>query len=171
MRVASLLRCLPWVLPLLTLPLLTGCHSISVHATHDAGFDFTKAHSFSWLSLPPQCETALHDQSVADLIRREMEQKGVKYTAQAPDLLVAIHRTLTGQLNTKGGGYEQVGGRMEYYTLQEGMLVVDLVSAGDNHLVWRGTAEGVFKFGEDSVAKQNMITGVLHDMFAGFPPR
>jgi len=58
-----------------------------------------------------------------------------------------------------------------HYTLQEGMLVVDLVSAGDNHLVWRGTAEGVFKFGEDSVAKQNMITGVLHDMFAGFPPR
>ena len=167
MRFVSLLRSLPFVLPL-----LAGCHSISVHATHDAGFDFTKAQTFSWLSLPAQVETAIHDQSVSDMIRRELEQKGVKYTVQAPDLLVAIHRTLTGQLNTRGGGYETVaGGRMEYYTLQEGMLVVDLVAAGDNHLVWRGTAEGVFKFGEDAVTKQQMISGVLHDMFAGYPPR
>jgi hypothetical protein len=166
MRLPSLLRCLPCVLPL-----FAGCHSISVHATHDAGFDFTKAHSFGWLSMPAQVETAIHDQSVADMIRRELEQKGVKYTAQSPDLLVAIHRTLNGQLNTHGSGYEYVGGRMQSYQLQEGMLVVDLVAAGDNHLVWRGTAEGVFKFGEDTASKQQMISGVLHDMFAEYPPR
>jgi len=83
-----------------------------------------------------------------------------------------IETCVSSASNTRGGGYEAVaGGRMEYYTLQEGMLVVDLVSAGDNHLVWRGTAEGVFKFGEDSATKQQMISGVLHDMFAGFPPK
>jgi hypothetical protein len=105
------------------------------------------------------------------MVRREIEQKGMTYTAQGADLLVAIHRTLTGQLNTNGGGYESVGGRMEYYTLQEGMLVVDLVASGDRHLVWRGTAEGVFKFGEDSAKRQMMISGLLHDMFAEFPPK
>ena len=169
MRLLSLFRSLPFVLPL-----LAGCHStsISVHATHDAGFDFTKVQTFGWQSMPATVDTAIHDQSVADMIRREMENKGIRYTPSGGDLLVAIHRTLTGQLNTRGGGYEAVaGGRMEYYTLQEGMLVVDLIAASDHHLVWRGTAEGVFKFGEDSVKKQQMMSEVLHDMFAGFPPR
>lgn len=163
MRAGLVLR-----LPLLVL--LAGCHSISIETTHDPDVDFKTLHTFGWLSVPPQATTAVDDQSLQDLVRAELESKGLQQRQDSPDLLVALHRTVEGSLNTKGWGYEQSGGRMTYYTLQEGELVIDLVDAKSRKNVWRGTASGAFKSDEMRAVRQERLAGLLHDMFAGFPP-
>src|SRR5262249_39687488 len=100
MRTRPFSGCLP-----LALALLAGCHSISIDATHDPSVDFSKLHSFGWLSLSEQ-RTAVNDQTVSGLVRAELQRKGLEYSDRSPDVLVAIQRTLEGQLNTKGNGYD-----------------------------------------------------------------
>jgi hypothetical protein len=159
-------RCL---LPLL-LVVAAGCKGIAVQAAHDPQADFSRLRTFDWHSVPVQAQTAVADVSLVDLIGAELTAHGLQRNQQDPDLLVAVHRSLEGQLNTRGWGYEEIGGRMRQYTYQEGTLVIDLVDAKSRRSVWRGTASGAFKFSDDPVAMRDMMTGVLRDMFADFPP-
>ena len=165
MRTAEGLRRLPWLLFV-----LASCHGISVDSTHDDKVDFSKLHTFGWHSVPPDARTAVDDRSFADLLRAELERRGLKLTKDSPDVLVAIHRTLEGSLNTKGWGYEISNGRVEHYTLQSGTLVIDLVDAKTHLCVWRSTAEGAFKADEDPTERQHRLTELLREMFDGFPP-
>jgi hypothetical protein len=165
MRTVEGLRRLPWLLLV-----LAGCHGISVDSTHDDKFDFSKLHTFGWHSVPPQARTAVDDQSLADLLRAELERRGLKLTRESPDVLVAIHRSLEGSLNTKGWGYEISGGRVQHYELQSGTLVIDLVDSSSHKCVWRSTAEGAFKADEDPTLRQQRLADLLREMFDGFPP-
>jgi hypothetical protein len=147
-----------------------GCRGVSVDSTYDPTADFGRLRTYDWLSVPPQARTAVQDVSLIDLIRLEIERHGLQRRQADPDLLVAVHRSLEGNLNTKGWGYETQGGRLRHYTLQEGTLVVDLVDAKTKRTVWRGSAEGVFKFDEDPAQQRQMIEELLREMFADFPP-
>ena len=160
--------------PVRLLPLmlaLAGCHSISVDHEYDPSADFTRYQTFDWLSVPPQAQTAVSDVSLQDLIARELVAHGLQQRSQNADLMVAVHRSIQGNLNTTGWGYERTGGQIRHYTLQEGTLVVDLVDPRTHRSVWRGTAEGAFKFSTDPAERQKMMTDVLRDMFADFPPK
>ena len=112
--------------------------------------------------------------SEADLLQMvgdRLEAKGLRRTADNPDLLVAIHRTVEGTLNTRGSGYEFRGGRMRSYELQSGTLVVDLVLASSRQVAWRGTASGAFRFDAVPEERKKLLDEVLDEMFADFPPR
>jgi hypothetical protein len=160
---------------LLLLPLLlaiaAGCSSVSVDSTHDDSFDFSQLHTYDWLSLPPTSPTAAKDETVVGALGKLLEQRGFKHSKQNPDLLVAVHRTIEGQLNTKGSGYEIRDGRLRTYQLQSGSLVIDLVSAKSKETVWRSSASGAFRADQMPDERRAFIASILEDMFDGFPPR
>jgi hypothetical protein len=111
------------------------------------------------------------DASVKDLIASELTAHGMQQSNGDADLMIAVHRSIEGTLNTSGWGYERTGGQIRHYDYQEGTLVVDLVDPKTHRSVWRGTATGAFKFSTDPREKQKMISDILHEMFAGFPPK
>jgi hypothetical protein len=157
-------------LRLLLVLALAGCHGISVDHEVDPSADFTRYKTFDWLSVPPQAQTAVRDASLQDLIARELVAHGLQQKSQDADLMVAVQRSIEGNLNTTGWGYEQSpSGRLRHYELQEGTLVIDLVDPKTHRSVWRGTAEGAFKFSTDPAEKQKMMADLLHEMFNGFP--
>ena len=160
---------------LLLLPLLfataAGCHSVSVDSTYDDKFDFSQLHTYDWLSLPATSPTAAKDETVVGALGTLLEQRGFKRNKEQPDLLVAVHRTIEGQLNTKGSGYEFRDGRLRPYQLQSGSLVIDLVAARTKETVWRCSASGAFRADQTASERRAFIAETLEDMFDGFPPR
>lgn len=159
-------RLLPWLF-LCT----AACQGVSVDATHDAGVDFARLKTFRWMTVPPQASTAVYDQSMLQLVRAELEGRGLALTESSPDVLVAIHQSVEGVVHTKGWGYELSGGRIRHHEMQKGTLVVDLVDPQSMRCIWRSTAEGAFEFDMEPAEKQQRLTGLLHDMFEGYPPR
>lgn len=149
----------------------TACRGIAVDSTYDPEVDFAPLRTFDWLQPPSDAPTRVSDATMLGLIGAELEAKGLQRNTDKPDLLVAVQRTIEGSLNTKGSGYEWRDGRLQRYELQSGTLVVDLVAANTKQVAWRGTATGAFRFDGTAAERREMLTGVLHDMFASFPPR
>ncbi len=147
-----------------------GCHGVSVDSTHAEGVDFRQLRTYDWLSLPPTSPTAAKDETVVGGLATTREKKGLRRSQQQPDLLVAVHRTIEGSLNTKSSGYEWRDGRMQRYTLQEGSLVIDLVLAKTKEIVWRSSASGAFRADQTGPERRTFLAELLEEMFDGFPP-
>lgn len=158
---------------LLSLLLATaaGCRGVSVDSTYDDSVDFAQLRTYDWLSLPPTSPTAAKDETVVGALATLLERKGLEHRKDLPDLLVAVHRTIQGQLHTKGSGYEFRDGRLRTYALQEGSLVIDLVSAKTKETVWRSSASGAFRADQLPEERRVFLAGLLDEMFDGFPPR
>jgi hypothetical protein len=150
---------------------LAACRGISVQSTHDPEVDFARLQTFDWLRPPTDAPTSVSDKAMFDMIAKELEAKGLRRNTAQPDVLVAVHRSIEGTLNTKGSGYEFHEGRLRRYTLQEGTLVVDLIGAATKEAVWRGTATGAFKADSSTEERHETVAAILHDMFADYPPR
>jgi hypothetical protein len=147
-----------------------ACHGIAVDATHAPDVDFTTLRTFSWLEAAPGSPTDAREDIALELVASELTAKGLKRDDASPDLLVAVHRSIEGGMHTKRSGYEFRDGRLQRYELQEGTLVVDLITASDREAVWRGTANGAFKFEMMPEEREQLLASVLHDMFEDFPP-
>lgn len=158
------------LIPLLLL-LCVGCRGVAVESVHDSDVDFSKLHTFDWLPTTTTEQVAAVDGPLVELLGVELEAKGLKLSKEKPDLLVAVHRTIDGSLNTRQSGYEVKSGRISRYTLQRGMLVVDLITAVDRQSVWRGTATGAFRAEALPEERRTFLAGLLHDMLADYPPR
>jgi hypothetical protein len=166
MELPALRRFLP-----LLLVMVPACHGIDVQSSHDPDVDFSKVKTFAFAAAPPQATTVVGDTSLIGMIGAQLEAKGLKRAEQDPDVLVAVHRSLEGSVNTHAWGYEVQGGRIGYYTLQEGTLVVDLVDPKRKTSIWRGTATGAFRADMDQESRRAMLADLLRDMFAEFPPK
>ena len=159
------------LLPPLLLATAAGCHSVSVDSTYDDSVDFSQLRTYDWLSLPETSPTAAKDETVVGALATLLEKKGLKRSKEQPDLLVAVHRTIEGQLYTKGSGYEFRDGRLRTYALQQGSLVIDLVAAKSKETVWRSSASGAFRADQLPEERRAFLAKTLDEMFDGFPPR
>jgi hypothetical protein len=155
----------------LSLALVAGCSSMSVDSTHADGVDFAALRTYDWLSVPETSPTAPRDETVVGVLATTLEQKGLRRVRENPDLLVAVHRTIEGSLNTENSGYEFKDGRLRRYTLQQGQLVVDLVRAQDKQTVWRGVASGAFRADQTADERRAFLSQLLGEMLADYPPR
>jgi hypothetical protein len=155
----------------LLLALAAGCHGMSVDSTHADDVDFTQLRTYDWLTLPATSPTAARDETVVGVLGTTLEQKGLRRVTENPDLLVAVHRTIEGSLNTQSDGYEFRDGRLRRYTLQQGQLVVDLVLAKTKDTVWRGVAGGAFRADLAPEQRRAMLEELIAEMFADYPPR
>jgi Domain of unknown function (DUF4136) len=164
-------RQLKLAISVLSLSLAASCHSIKVESTFDRQVDFSRMHTFAWVAAPVKSPSAIGQTDFYPLIAAELAAHGLSRVDKAPDLLVAVHRMTQGKLSTEGWGYEFREGRIQYYTLQEGHLVIDLVDPYTKVVVWRGSAEGVFKADMSAEERRALATDVLKRMFADFPKK
>jgi hypothetical protein len=156
---------------LCSLTLIAACHSVHVQSTYDSQVDFARMRTFAWVAAPVNSATAVGQTEFYPMIAAELAAHGLSRVDKAPDLLVAVHRMTQGKLSTTGWGYEFREGRLHYYNLQEGHLVIDLIDPYTKVVVWRGSAEGVFKADMGPEERRALATDVLQRMFADFPKK
>jgi len=139
---------------------LTGCRSVSVSSDYDTGFDFARFRTFQWSQ--PATHTpdvnALIGQRIERAVNSEFEKKGYDLTSP-PDFLVAIHCGKDQKIRVVDWGYAYGPtdlwgyhgyyrrgfgpGGISAYVYEQGTLVIDIIDAATNRLVWRGTGTGV----------------------------
>ena len=131
-----------------------ACAPIQVSSHVDRGRDFTRYRTYDWGpadALPPSDPRFERNSFVQDhihgAIERNMAARGFERAAvgETPDVRVHLHAVIDRRLNVNQldsrAGYCIAGdcqaGLADY---QQGTLVVDVVDAQTNRLVWRGWA-------------------------------
>lgn len=154
-----------------------------VSAERSPAADFSAYRTYAWASAPPE-SLSEHPRSGPDLlnwrIRNVIEKQLVargyeEATAGRADLSVAYHvRRRDAHTATVGDfiQYRENGGQegmQEAYTFgyQEGTVIIEVLDAATQRLVWRSTAGPVI----DPETQQEKVTEAVQSMMAHFPSR
>jgi len=176
-----------YLLAVLAVALLgAGCSGMNVFSDFDpTAVEEMKAYrTYSWLPAP-QGKKRSADQLVSKRIMMVMDEalskKGYERAqTSAPDFLIGWHGAIDKKLqystvNTYygyGWGYwGGVGATQTYATeYHEGSLIIDIVDAKSNELVWRGVAQAEVYPQSDTEYRNQQIESAVNKILSKFPP-
>lgn len=175
-------------LTIIVLAALAGCSSISVNYDYDSEVDFTRYRTFGWMSRADQqpgnaaeARTSgdLLDRRIRSAVESVLAARGLAPSNAQPDLEIVYHVGAQDKIQVTDWGYRYsdyywgYGGRqIDVYQYTEGTLVIDLVEAATDNLVWRGSGSGVVdqtqRTPEEMQARMNDIVAKI---MKSFPPQ
>jgi len=152
-----------------------------VNVDWDRQADFSQFHTYSWQKSPTPA-SGLWDQRITDGVDKQLAAKGLKKVDSNPDLWVVYSNTLKDQKQVVGTGYNMGGGwgwgwgwgsgisTVDYntYITKQGTLVVELASANNHMLMWRGSATDTISDNSDKNIK--ILNSALTKLFKNYPP-
>ena len=173
------------VSPLLLLVALSGCASIAVNQDYNPRTDFGSYHTFRWAP-EPQNPTGdaridnnpLLDSRIRSAVERHLTAKGFqKRDGSNADLLVAYQVAISDETDISTlstyYGYRRTGIIVQDTRIREyeqGTLILDLVDASRNELVWRGTAQSEIRSDMSPQDREARIDEAVRTILAQYPP-
>lgn len=179
------------VLILLSSSLLSGglgCNTIRVWTDFDHSASFTDLQRYAWLEPPkvenvsPFADNTLLRKRVREAIESEMTARGFRRveTPEEADFLTTYSVELSevirddGSIGYAAGGYYGYGGAGIYSNpgirnYQESTLVIDVLAAESQALLWRGWASGLTDTRDKSRGDKRIELGVKK-ILGKFPP-
>lgn len=146
----------------LLLPTLANAR---VHVDRDETADFGTYETYQWIE-GTATENQLAERRIRNAVDRELEAKGLQRVEQGGDLLVATHAALrtetrvnTDTLPVYYGYYWRTPfwhgqQTVDLRTIEVGTLIIDLIDADEERLVWRGKATGTIRENPKKNAKR-----------------
>lgn len=160
-----------------------GCSSVSVSSDYDESADFTQLRTFGWMkgveegNLDVGVDNPLVRSRIQNAIAMELEAKGYRQVFGPPDFHVAYHARTQERLDLRSmpmsgpmRGPRWGGAYAELYQYEEGTLIVDLVEAETQHLIWRGVGKGAVDWRGDPQQRTKLINEAVQKILAEFPP-
>lgn len=128
---------------------LSGCASTSVSSYVARGANLQEHRTYNWAPAdarstgdPRLDNNRFFQERVQAAVEEQLANRGFEKAA-SPDLLVHYHASVTQEIDISGaernGGY---GDDCQPEVYDEGTLLIDLVDARTEQLVWRGWAQG-----------------------------
>lgn len=141
----------------------------TIRVQWDRKVDFSIYQSFAWIEGTAAVDPDVN-QRISESIENELSVRGIFPDEDEPNLHVVYHASSREEFQV-GGGYrrdwEDAGGlKVDSYVA--GTLLVELVDAGENRVVWRAMATATVS-GNPKKARAR-IPSVIRKMFDGFPP-
>jgi hypothetical protein len=182
------------LLPIIALAaMLAGCgSSISINYDFDQSSDFASYRTFMWMAAPlPEAGNAKVAQQRNSLLEgriktatvNELTGKGMGSVSSSPDLYVTYHIGAQDKVDIQSWGYGYGAGRyggayggygggggIDTYNYTEGTLIIDLIDASSEQLIWRGTATGVIDDNPSPEKLTENINNVVARILANYPP-
>jgi hypothetical protein len=130
---------------------VTACATMQVNSYAERGTDVTRYRTYHWAPADTQAtgdprldnNEFFRDRLRTQVDRRLGDRGFEKITAAGPDLLVHYHASVAQEINANGVDQPYVSCEdCTPYVYEAGTIVVDLVDARTNRLLWRGWAEG-----------------------------
>jgi hypothetical protein len=144
---------------------------VSVNYDHNASF--TQYHTYAWGSNNAnQIQNSILAQVAQQDINAAMQGKGFQLVQenQNPDIILTASGGLKQQTSWSAWGMRGIGGGMGGITPQqnvEGTLIVDLYSAKNQSLVWRGIAQDTLS--NNGSKNQKTVGNAVTKMFKQWP--
>ncbi len=168
---------------LLSIGLVTviGCTpALVVHQDFDPTANFGQHRTYHWYTtevagLEHQLDNRERiGRSVKLAVESALLQRGMSPTTESPDVLVAYYVSVGGQqgldsdnASSIGYGFTGIPNFKDTNAYSAGTLVIDLVQANSNELIWRGWAEA--EINPDSLVEAD-ITRAVNYILAQYPP-
>lgn len=172
---------------LLALATLTGCSSVSLNHDWDRDADFSSYQSYDWLSDPTAAigdarsaeeRNTLLDKRIRNAVDAELQKNGFFLNKENPDILVVYHVGIADRVNVTDWGYRYgshywgYGGRdITVHNYQEGTLIIDLIDARKDQLVYRTSATKTLETNPSPERVEKTINDVVRKMFQSYPPK
>lgn len=168
---------------LLQVWLLTGCSpNMQVFTDYDRTANLEEYHSFGWLTAidieahnNPLYYNELNDKRIKNAVGVQLESRNYTFS-NTPELLLHYHIIVEDKtvLRTDPYGYYYgpywMQTHMNLYEYQEGTLIIDLMDADTNSLVWRGWVTSFLK-NNDPEKFDESITRAVTMIFSKYPYR
>ncbi len=152
----------------------------SVTYDFDKTANFSQFRTYAWVR-GMNLDDELNHQRIVRAIEGQLAAKGfAKADRQAnPDVLVAYHASFDTTLQITGfssgwGGYRFAGSRSGSARADEilvGTLVVDIVNAKTEAIVWRGTASRDIDVKANPEKREKGINKAAEKLFKNYPPK
>jgi uncharacterized protein DUF4136 len=163
---------------------LAACAATMTVSSHvERGLDFSRYRSFAWgpadalpTGDPRLDQNAFFKDHVQGAVERQLAQRGLQLASGDADLLIHYHANITRRIDPnqadRAYGYYAPGeappGQIDY---EAGTLVLDIVDARTNRLVWRGWAQnGVEDMLRDPDRMARTIDQAVTRMLQRLPP-
>ena len=155
--------------------------AVDTKTDYDHSANFSKFKTFAWKSAKPENNGVVTNSLVLsrihDSVAEELRSKGIVENRSNPDLYVVTH---VGAENQQDIDYwPPVGGWRHWRWMRpdvivqryvEGTIILDMVDAQTNHLVWRSVST---ETGEDlvDVQKAKTVDKMVEKALKHFPPQ
>lgn len=149
-------------------------------------FDFDKSihfggfKTYGWVPGTNVPDQLVH-RRIVDAVDVQLTLKGLTKASKAapPDVLIAYHASFEQDLQITGfgsgwGGYRFAGTRSGTARAEEilvGTMVVDIVDAETNNIVWRATATNDIDVDAKPDKRDKNITKTAEKLFKHYPPK
>ncbi|HTN43183.1 MAG TPA: DUF4136 domain-containing protein [Nitrospiria bacterium] len=159
-----------------------ACSTVTVKssAKYDPNFDYARFKTFNWMPKSASSENLQQTAAAAEVgqmieseVEKGLEARGFnKSTAGKPDFYLNYHARVQTrvepQVVTYNCGRGICGQGMDMNQVREGTLILDIIQADSNDVVWQGTA--VAEVGDPSRRKEIIETAV-RQLLSVFPPK
>lgn len=146
---------------------------------YDKTFDFSKAKTYGWIDGTPLKDQFNH-QRIVSAVDAQLKLKGLTLVVAGAtaDVLVAYHASFDKDVRISGfssgfGGYRFGATRSGTATVDDilvGTIIVDVVSAAEKKIVWRGMATKEVDPKADPEKREKNINKAAEKLFKNFPP-
>jgi hypothetical protein len=164
---------------------LTGCSpQIRTYTDLDPDYDLWNYRTFDWgqkvnieKDRNPLHYNELNDKRIKEAVTQELAERGYVFSEDHPDLVLHYHIIVDDQsiVTTEPYGYRYgpYWMRMEtnIYSYREGTLILDLMDAGTNNLIWRGWAVSAIDREYTPEQVDKLIKKAVARIFKNFPAR
>lgn len=161
---------------------LTACAGPKYEQDYKADTDFSGYQTYAWQGGRAEVET-LGLQRLQNLTQEALAAQGYRLDRENPDLLITLNAFTRRKIDdSRGLGLSigvplgdnvriGVGGSKSLpREQQEGILVIDVVDASDNQLLWRGTGTGI-PLENFKLAREQHLQKAVEKLVEPFPPK
>jgi hypothetical protein len=159
--------------------LIAGCSGIDVSHDYDKNYNFAALKTWSWS--PKEFETngggqisrvtSLTHERIRSAVDHELTVKKFERVENPSADFWVRHYAAIGQRIESDSGYDYGWYGQDLRVYDEGTIIVDVISAKDKRLIWRGTARGAIDPGLTPDEREKKIQDVVHDIMKDFPPQ
>lgn len=176
---------------LLPVLLLTAC-ATSVNVDYSPGTSFAGLKTFQVQARPeaipddPRVNSPFMKQRITKAVGDHLTLKGMSFVKTSPDVLVKYHLGVRQELETDDSGvsigigtatrHTAIGfvygfPATEVETVENLVITIDIVSATNQQLLWRGSLARRLYAGSTPESNTALINGMVREILDLFPPR
>jgi hypothetical protein len=162
-----------------------GCTSPKVGYDYDRSANFSRYHTYAWVSGVQKAtgdrrlDSSLVDARIRAAIEGELRAKGYQASSNgSSDFFVAYHAGVKDMM--KGASTQNYIGDRAHGTFttisdiqpyHEGTLTIDIVDADSHQLIWQASAKADVDQSLGPAERDARVATIVHAMLSHFPPR
>jgi len=154
-----------------------ACSTLSTSVDFDRTADFSRYRTYAWKDTG-EIADPVWKRRVEGVLEDTAAARGLKKVPQGGDLRMVVHARLAVETQVTtwnaGWGYGWGWGPGPAVTqvtqIPVGTMIVDLVDAKSDQLVWRGIANDTLQPGKEPEEREEKLRKVMAGLFASYPP-